>query len=84
MLGKQYRKDVDLVAAEAYEYAKGLNITKDGKDVWVFDIDETTLSNLPYYARDTVAFGYKLGLFQLFFSLYILYCFDLIRFLVPC
>ncbi|GJY73726.1 acid phosphatase, class B-like protein [Tanacetum coccineum] len=57
MLGKQYRKDVDVVAAEAYEYAKGLNISKDGKDVWVFDIDETTLSNLPYYARDTVAFG---------------------------
>ncbi|GKA18654.1 acid phosphatase, class B-like protein [Tanacetum coccineum] len=59
MLGKQYRKDCDLVAEEAYEYAKGLNISKDGKDIWVFDIDETTLSNLPYYARDTVAFGTK-------------------------
>ncbi|XP_042758161.1 acid phosphatase 1 [Lactuca sativa] len=57
MLGKQYRRDVDLVAAEAYKYAKGLNLTGDGNDVWVFDIDETTLSNLPYYARDTVAFG---------------------------
>ncbi|CAI9281063.1 unnamed protein product [Lactuca saligna] len=57
MLGKQYRQDCDLVAAEAYEYAKALNLTGDGKDVWVFDIDETTLSNLPYYARDTVAFG---------------------------
>lgn len=57
MLGKQYRQDCDLVANAAYEYAKGLNLTKDGKYVWVFDIDETTLSNLPYYTRDTVAFG---------------------------
>ncbi|KAD4889329.1 hypothetical protein E3N88_21402 [Mikania micrantha] len=57
MLGKQYRDDCEYVAAEAYEYAKGLNLTGDGKDVWVFDIDETTLSNLPYYASDEVAFG---------------------------
>ncbi|PWA82650.1 acid phosphatase, class B-like, HAD-like domain protein [Artemisia annua] len=49
MLGEQYRKDVDLVTEEAYEYAKGLNVTKDGKDVWVFDIDD--------YASDAVAFG---------------------------
>ncbi|KAL8230324.1 hypothetical protein R6Q57_000102 [Mikania cordata] len=58
MLGKQYRDDCEYVAAEAYEYAKGLNLTGDGKDVWVFDIDETTLSNIPYYASDNVAFGY--------------------------
>ncbi|KAF5793337.1 putative Acid phosphatase [Helianthus annuus] len=57
MLGKQYRDDCDFVAAEAYKYAKGLNLTKDGKDIWVFDIDETTLSNIPYYALDNVAFG---------------------------
>ncbi|KAJ0755563.1 putative Acid phosphatase [Helianthus annuus] len=58
MLGKQYREDCDYVFSEAYEYAKGLNLTGDGKDVWVFDIDETTLSNIPYYASDDVAFGY--------------------------
>lgn len=57
MLGKQYRQDCDFVAAEAYKYAKGLNLTGDGKDIWVFDIDETTLSNLPYYASDNVAFA---------------------------
>ncbi|KAI3786136.1 hypothetical protein L1987_45267 [Smallanthus sonchifolius] len=57
MLGKQYRQDCDAVAAEAYKYAEGLNLTGDGKDVWVFDVDETTLSNLPYYASDAVAFG---------------------------
>ncbi|CAN4098484.1 unnamed protein product [Withania somnifera] len=57
MLGKQYRRDCEYVAKEAIEYAKGLKLGGDGKDVWVFDIDETTLSNLPYYARSDVAFG---------------------------
>ncbi|GKC46574.1 acid phosphatase, class B-like protein, partial [Tanacetum coccineum] len=57
MHGKQYRRDGDLVAYAAYEYAKGLNLAKDGKDIWIFDVDETTLSNVPYYASDTVAFG---------------------------
>ncbi|CAN4100128.1 unnamed protein product [Withania somnifera] len=57
MLGKQYRHDCEFVAKEAIEYAKGLKLDGDGKDVWVFDIDETTLSNAPYYARSDVAFG---------------------------
>ena len=59
MLGHQYRKDSEAVAAAAYEYAKGLTLAKDGKDIWVFDIDETALSNLPYYARPENAFGAK-------------------------
>ncbi|MCD7449332.1 hypothetical protein HAX54_051273 [Datura stramonium] len=57
MLGKQYRRDCEFVASEAIKYAKGLKLSGDGKDVWVFDIDETTLSNAPYYARSDVAFG---------------------------
>nr|XP_033513346.1 acid phosphatase 1-like [Nicotiana tomentosiformis] len=36
---------------------KDSTIGGDGKDVCVFDIDETTLFNLPYYARSDVAFG---------------------------
>eukprot|EP00262_Sarcandra_glabra_P021156 TRINITY_DN8767_c0_g1_i2.p1 TRINITY_DN8767_c0_g1~~TRINITY_DN8767_c0_g1_i2.p1 ORF type:complete len:184 (-),score=30.64 TRINITY_DN8767_c0_g1_i2:216-767(-) len=51
MLGGQYRKDSKMVAYEAAAYAKGLKRGGDGKDVWVFDIDETALSNLPYYAE---------------------------------
>ncbi|XP_076907299.1 acid phosphatase 1-like [Bidens hawaiensis] len=58
ILGDQYRKDHDMVVAEAYKYARGLNLTGDGKDVWIFDIGETTLSNIPYYARDDVSVGY--------------------------
>ncbi|KAF5954045.1 hypothetical protein HYC85_006901, partial [Camellia sinensis] len=35
---------------EALEYAKSVELGEDAKDAWVFDIDETLLSNLPYYA----------------------------------
>uniref|UniRef100_A0A3Q7GVG1 Acid phosphatase n=2 Tax=Solanum lycopersicum TaxID=4081 RepID=A0A3Q7GVG1_SOLLC len=59
MMGKQYRHDCEYVAKQAIEYAKSLKLSGDGKDVWVFDIDETTLSNSPYYARSDVAFGAK-------------------------
>ncbi|KAF7843413.1 stem 28 kDa glycoprotein-like [Senna tora] len=51
MLGLQYRQDSQAVTREAYLYAKSLNLSRDGKDIWVFDIDETSLSNLPYYAK---------------------------------
>lgn len=51
MLGHQYREDSAVVAHEAVLYAKSLKLAGDGKDVWVFDIDETSLSNLPYYAK---------------------------------
>lgn len=57
MLGKQYRRDCKAVTDAALEYVSGLNLTGDGKDIWVFDIDDTTLSNLPYYARTDVQFG---------------------------
>ncbi|KAK4427273.1 Acid phosphatase 1 [Sesamum alatum] len=59
MLGQQYRNDCDLVADIAIEYAKSLKLAGDGKDIWVFDVDETSLSNLPYYARSDVQFGTK-------------------------
>ncbi|MED6219632.1 hypothetical protein PIB30_037518 [Stylosanthes scabra] len=51
VLGKQYREDSKAVTEEAYKYAQSLNLVGDGKDIWVFDIDETSLSNLPYYAQ---------------------------------
>lgn len=57
IMGKQYRQDCEAVADAAIDYAKSVQVAGDGKDVWVFDIDETTLSNLPYYARSDVQFG---------------------------
>ena len=56
MLGYQYREDSKVVTNQAIVYAQSLKLKGDGKDVWVFDIDETTLSNLPYYAEH--GFGY--------------------------
>ncbi|KAK3137319.1 hypothetical protein QOZ80_5BG0450770 [Eleusine coracana subsp. coracana] len=55
MLGEQYRRDSRVVVDEAIAYAQSLKLAGNGKDVWVFDIDETSLSNLPYYA--THGFG---------------------------
>ncbi|PON54487.1 Acid phosphatase [Parasponia andersonii] len=51
MLGSQYRKDSKVIAKEGFFHVKSLNLSKNGKDIWVFDVDETTLSNLPYYAE---------------------------------
>ncbi|WOK96877.1 hypothetical protein Cni_G05585 [Canna indica] len=51
MLGDRYRQDSAAVTAEAAAYAEGLRLNGNGKDVWIFDIDETSLSNLPYYAH---------------------------------
>ncbi|XP_004963522.1 stem 28 kDa glycoprotein [Setaria italica] len=57
MLGGHYRQDSGDVVDEAVAYAEGLKLGGKGKEVWVFDTDETTLSNLPYYATD--GFGTK-------------------------
>lgn len=56
MLGSRYRKDSKVVTDEALLYAERLNLRKDGKNLWIFDIDETAVSNLPYYAHH--GFGY--------------------------
>ncbi|KAK8479041.1 hypothetical protein V6N13_078029 [Hibiscus sabdariffa] len=56
MMGQQYRKDSAMVTNQALLHAQSLTtVGRDGKDVWVFDVDETSLSNLPYYA--TQGFG---------------------------
>ncbi|TVU17102.1 hypothetical protein EJB05_33116 [Eragrostis curvula] len=57
MLGGHYRRDSRVVVDEAVAYAESLKLAGNGKEVWVFDIDETSLSNLPYYA--THGFGTK-------------------------
>lgn len=55
--GKAYVYDLEIVSKEAGEYAKSVNLSNDGKDAWIFDIDETLLSNLPYYAAH--GYGYE-------------------------
>lgn len=56
MLGGHYRRDSAVVVDEAVAYAESLQLAGNGKEIWVFDIDETSLSNLPYYAKH--GFGY--------------------------
>ncbi|KAJ1257880.1 hypothetical protein BS78_10G029800 [Paspalum vaginatum] len=60
--GAAYRSDLDLVARESAAYARAAATTLggDGRDAWVFDVDETLLSNIPYYADH----GYGLELFD--------------------
>ncbi|KAF7143773.1 hypothetical protein RHSIM_Rhsim05G0028300 [Rhododendron simsii] len=55
MNGHRYRYDSDVVAFDASAFAETVNVSGDGMDACVFDIDETLLSNLPYYA--TVRYG---------------------------
>ncbi|VAI69737.1 hypothetical protein VPH35_120778 [Triticum aestivum] len=57
LTGPAYRSDLDLVAREASAYARS---ARAADAAWVFDIDETLLSNLPYYAQH----GYGLELFD--------------------
>lgn len=58
MLGRQYRKDVQAVADLAYNFAKTVPLPRDLRpNVWILDVADTVLSNLPYYAQPDVAFG---------------------------
>jgi len=50
MNGDRYALDSDVVAAESLAFAQTVQVAGDGNDVWIFDVDETLLSNLPYYA----------------------------------
>ena len=70
MLGGQYKKDCALVALVAYDYGRSQNLSADGKDIWVFDVDETVLSHVPYFANHE--FGYILfGALVLIFPLHL-------------
>lgn len=47
--GDQYGSDYDVIVDYALAFAKTVKISGDGKDVWIFDIDETLLTNIGYY-----------------------------------
>ncbi|KAJ8444486.1 hypothetical protein Cgig2_024050 [Carnegiea gigantea] len=49
MTGQGYSSDSEMVAGNSLEFAHSVQIAADGKDAWIFDIDDTLLSNLPYY-----------------------------------
>lgn len=78
MTGKGYQMDLQRVSNEAVIFARSLNLSRDGKDAWIFDVDETLLSNVPYYANH--AYGYPI--LNMNSSALIFYVLDLILFLV--
>ncbi|WCJ42589.1 HAD superfamily subfamily IIIB acid phosphatase [Euphorbia peplus] len=51
MTKERYISDSEIAAADSIDFARNLKLAGDGRDAWVFDIDETLLSNLPYYQR---------------------------------
>eukprot|EP01018_Ginkgo_biloba_P026529 Gb_35344 [translate_table: standard] len=51
----QYLMDFKEVSKQSLAYMNGLKLKGDGKEAWVFDIDGTSLSNLPYY--QTIKYG---------------------------
>ena len=50
MTGDRFRSDSDVAAGCALAFANTVEVSGNGKDAWIFDIDETLLSNVPYYA----------------------------------
>lgn len=50
MTNRGYDIDLERVSKDTGDYAKSVQFEGDGKEAWIFDIDETLLSNLPYYA----------------------------------
>lgn len=54
----QYQRDLAGVMEQASAYAAEIAADADGLDAWVFDIDDTCLSNLLYY--EAKQFGYAL------------------------
>ncbi|KAJ1421029.1 Vegetative storage protein/acid phosphatase [Sesbania bispinosa] len=55
MVGERYKKDSKVASEFSSAFAKSMALGGDGRDAWVFDIDETLLSNVPYYQN--VGFG---------------------------
>ncbi|XP_022882510.1 acid phosphatase 1-like [Olea europaea var. sylvestris] len=50
MTGDKYLSDLAAVADNSLAYAKTVKLSGDGKHAWIFDVDETLLSNIPFYA----------------------------------
>ncbi|CAL0332234.1 unnamed protein product [Lupinus luteus] len=49
MTGERFSSDSKVIGEVSSEFAKSVELNGEGRDAWVFDIDETLLSNVPYY-----------------------------------
>lgn len=51
MTRDRYSSDSVAVADQSLAFANTVKVSDDRMDAWIFDIDETLLSNLPYYVN---------------------------------
>ncbi|XP_024022867.1 acid phosphatase 1 isoform X1 [Morus notabilis] len=49
MIGGQYERDVGLILDQITSYANEIVVSDDGLDGWIFDVDDTCISNVFYY-----------------------------------
>lgn len=49
MTGGQYEQDLKLVIDQIVSYMDSIDLSKDGMDAWILDVDDTCITNLMYY-----------------------------------
>ncbi|KAL5072616.1 hypothetical protein RYX36_011600 [Vicia faba] len=49
MVGGQYQLDMNIIVDQIVFYAKSHIPVPSNKDAWIFDVDDTCISNVPYY-----------------------------------
>ncbi|ERN18961.1 acid phosphatase 1 [Amborella trichopoda] len=65
MTSTQYKVDSERALEQCTLYlSQEFGLTGDGKDAWIFDVDDTLLSNIPYYKKHQYG-GEKLNLTSL-------------------
>lgn len=56
MIGGQYQRDLTLIVDNICAHIDTVNLSNDGLDAWILDVDDTCISNLFYYSQK--AYGY--------------------------
>ncbi|KAL9152727.1 hypothetical protein ABFS82_10G001700 [Erythranthe guttata] len=49
MTAGQYQRDLNLIVDNIFTYIDSIHLPYDGFDAWIFDVDDTCISNLFYY-----------------------------------
>ncbi|KAF5941113.1 hypothetical protein HYC85_022280 [Camellia sinensis] len=49
MIGGQYDRDINFIIDHVISYLDGVDLSNDGLDAWILDVDDTCISNLIYY-----------------------------------
>lgn len=49
MTSTQYRVDLERAVEQSLLYLNSLDLAGDGMDAWIFDVDDTLLSSVPYF-----------------------------------